>query len=301
MKTKIIMMTALVALLATGCGKEQKNGRIRIFAENMTAAANSKLMIDPASPANSAQWLKDETILINDQLLTIDDDPERGEGYAVDAGSITDPFYYAIYPGDAFNNNDVDVRNDDVTAPVITLNSLALNFHSDGTHDVVFPMGAKAEDGDETMVFRHLTAGFRMTLHATTDLDDVYHLKVIVYGSAAAGPVEVDEIPGVSYTVQWAEQGEGILLPGGGVGTVTDRDVAYASVMNFDLYTDDAAGVTLSGDKQLCIPLTLATVKRITVIGYDDTDTELFSKSSAVNSQTLLRNKIYPVGPINVN
>ena len=300
MKTKIIMMTALVALLATGCGKEQKNGRIRIFAENMTNAVNSKLMIDPASPANSAQWLEGESIDINGERFLIEDDGNGG--YQVDinnndfGGALV---YYALYPGDDYEGNSFDIHNDDpFDNPSITINNLELKFHSDGTHDVVFPMGAMAEEGtDDVLIFKHLTAGFRMTLNATSSVT-VKKLKVIVYGTPQAGPVD-DAVSGISYAVAWKDDGM-LPLPGGGTGSVTDRDVAYASVMNFDLKTEDVAGVTFTGTKQLCIPVTLASVNRITVIGYNG-DTEVFNKTAAIPTVDLVRNKIYPVGPISVN
>lgn len=300
MKTKIIMMTALLALLATGCGKDMTDGRIRIFAENMTAAGGSKLQIDPSAPVNGEQWLNGETIKLNSATLTITGN--NNDGYSVDPGStaLSGGAYYALYPGGSFNGNTVTVNNGTVAAPTITLTTLAVNFH-DGVHDVVFPMGAKVDESSVAsgLQFKHLTAGFRLTLHATTSVT-LTKLKVIVYGSAAAAPV-TDAVTGVSYTVAWANQGNGIPLPNGEVGGLSDLDVAFGSVMNFDLKTSGSAGVTFTGNKQLCIPVTLATVRYITVIGYNGED-QVFVKSSKLDPGVELeRNVIYPVAAIPVN
>lgn len=300
MKTKIIMMTALLALLAAGCGKNNGDGRIRIFAENMTAAGNgSKLQINAADPVNSLQWLAGEKININGTSYAIGED---GEGhYQLDISSVADPTLYAVYPGESFGNNDVAVTNSGTTA-TITLNSLALSFyndaHGDLVHSVVFPMGAKASAGDGSMYFKNLTAAFRLTLNTSTTPVTLKKLKVIVYGTGAASAVALD---GVSYTVKWAGQAPSV--PTGDVGSITDRDVTYASEMYFDLLTGSTPGVQVDGDLQLCIPVTLATVKRITVVGYDDSDAEVFSTTSAMNggNVTLERSRMYPVAKITIN
>ena len=299
MKTKIVMMTALLALLATGCGKNNGDGRIRIFAENMTAAGNgSKLQIDPADPVNTVQWVAGEFVNINNTSFEIQGDD--ASGYSIDiADQDLGSTYYAVYPGkeDAFN--DVSVTNSNTTA-TITLNNLALNFRDDGNgnlvHSVVLPMGAKADGGASEMTFKNLTAAFRLTLSAGTPVT-LTKLKVIVYGTGAASAVALD---GVNYTVKWAGQTPSV--PTGDVGSLTDRDVTYASEMYFDMLTDDNPGVEVDDDLKLCIPVTLATVKRITVIGYNGDD-EVFSTTSTMNggNVTLERNKMYPVAKITVN
>ena len=291
------MMTALLALLATGCGKNNGDGRIRIFAENMTAAGNgSKLQIDADDPASSSQWLLGETINVNGTSFPIGDDGEGG--YQLDVTSLGEPTtLYAVYPGDNFGDNYVNVDNSHTDAPIINLANLVLNFHDgETTHDVVFPMGAKAEANAGTMMFRHLTAGFRLTLQAASSVT-LDKLKVIVYGDA---PEDV-EIDGVRYTVLWA--GLTPSVPVGPTGSITDRDVANASEMNFTLKTDGSNGVTFTGDKQLCIPVVAQdNVKRITVIGYNG-NTQVFAKTSTLadDGVDLQINKIYPVKAIQVN
>lgn len=296
MKTKIIMMTALLALLAAGCGKEG-DGRIRILAENMTAASNgSKVMIDPGAPVNGEQWVAGETIIVNNSSpLAISGNNTDGYSVATYTGALVNNSIYAIYPGSNFGGNSVTIDNSNPATPSITLTTLRVDFVTGG-HKVAFPMGAKADGETSSILFKHLTAGFQLTLNAASE-KTLTKLKVIVYGNGPAEPV-TNAVDGVSYTVAWAQQGPAV--PVGPTGTITDRNVSYASEMNFNLYNNGTSGVTFSGEKKLCIPVTLATVNRITVIGYNGNDV-VFSKTSSVNGATLERNKIYPVAAIQVN
>ena len=297
MKTKIIMMTALLALLATGCGKDG-DGRIRIIAENMTAASNgSKVQINPSAPVNGEQWIAGEYINVNSTSLPISGNDEDGYSVASQNIALVGGALYAIYPGQTQGGNVVTIDHSNTSAPSITLNNLVVDYNGDGTHKVVFPMGAKADGETTTILFKHLTAGFRLTLNASTPVT-LNKLKVIVYGDAEAEPVVLN---GVSYTVKWAEQAPSV--PSGATGSITDRDVSFASEMNFDLKTSGAAGVEISSSLQLCIPVTLATVRRITVVGYDGTGNEVFSKTSTMagGDVALERNTIYPVAAITVN
>lgn len=296
MKTKIIMMTALLALLAAGCGKEG-DGRIRILAENMTAASNgSKVMIDPGAPVNGEQWVAGETIKVNSSTLTISGDDANGYSVGPYTGALVNGAIYAIYPGSSFGGNSVTIDNSNPATPSITLTTLDVDFVTGG-HKVAFPMGAKADGETTSILFKHLTAGFQLTLNAASEEVTLTKLKVIVYGNGPAAPV-TDAVDGVSYTVAWAQQGPAV--PVGPTGSITDRNVSYASEMNFNLKTSGASGVTFSGEKKLCIPVTLAKVNRITVIGYNGSNV-VFSKTSTASGAQLVRNKIYPVAAIQVN
>lgn len=297
MKTKIIMMTALLALLATGCGKDKFNG-FRIVAENMQVVSNSKLLMNPTTMAS--EWLANEKIMINDgNLYNIIGD--AGD-YSIGAGETTpladeSGFYYALYPGDDFGGNDVTVDNSTPAEPSIILNELAIDMLSNGSHHVAFPMGAKMAAGGTTMNFKHLTAAFRLTLHATT-ATSLTKLKVYVYGSAAQPKVTVDDIDGVEYLVKWNNEGAAPNLPIGPVGEVTDQDIKYGSEMVFNL-----TGMTFNDgdDMTFCIPVTVANVKRISVVGYNGS-TQVFAKTSALSTAVpVTRNKVYPVATININ
>lgn len=294
MKTKIVMMTALLALLAAGCGKNNGDGRIRIFAENMTAAGNgSKVLVDPAAPVNGEQWVAGEYIKVNNTVCAIAGNDVDGYSVASDEIALSNGALYAIYPGQNFGGNAVTVDNPTPTAPMIVLESLDVDFVTGG-HKVAFPMGAKADSETSSILFKHLTAGFQLTLNAASETQ-LTKLKVIVYGN---GPAEAVTIDGVSYTVAWKQQGPAV--PSGETGSITDRNVSYASEMNFNLKTDGNSGVTFTGEKKFCIPVTLATVNRISVIGYNGA-TQVFSKTSAVPGRELERNRIYPVAAIPVN
>ena len=304
MKTKIIMMSALLALAATGCTKDDNqkvnDGRIKIFAENMTAASNgSKVLIDPTAPVNGEQWIAGEYIKVNNSSLIISGDDEGGYSVSSETVALVNGALYAVYPGQGFNNNDVTVDNSDPTHPSITLNKLSIDFASTGnSHKVVFPMGAKADGETTSILFKHLTAGFQLTLRPNAEVT-LTNLKVIVYGAGAASAI-TDVVDGVSYTVAW--KGQGPAVPVGDVGSITDRDVSYASEMNFDLRTNGTLGVTFDSDKKLCIPVTLANVRRITVIGYNGSE-QIFATTSAISAPypALECNKIYPVKAIEFN
>ena len=306
MKTKIIIMTALLALLATGCGKDN-NGLIRIFAENMTTAGGgSKLLADPANltTPNGVQWKASETVNLNGTSLPITGNTT--DGYAINPAGV-DPAlagdaYYAIYPGNTFGDgNSWTVTNGKNTNPSsITLTSLNIKFRETGSkHDIVFPMAAKIEDGATEMQFKHLTAGFKMTLQAH-DAATLTQIKVYVYGTPgdAAGSATVD---GMTCNVRWAN--EGPMIPIQEVGQVPNNEPAYGSEMVFNLYNEDVAGVNIatSGTLTFCIPVTLATVKKIAVVGYNG-GTKIFTKISNMSGDVpLVRNTMYSVKAIDIN
>ena len=56
-------------------------------------------------------------------------------------------------------------------------------------------------------------------------------------------------------------------------------------------------------DKTFCIPVTLANVKRISVVGYNSLGEQVFAKTSdlSANPVGVVRNTVYPVKTININ
>ena len=309
MKTKIIMMSALLALVATGCTKDDNqkvnDGRIKIFAESMSAAGgNTKLLVDPANllTPNGIQWKADETVNLNDLTKTITGNTT--DGYSIDPAGVAQAggAYYAIYPGATFGGNDWTVKNNkNTSASSITLTSLNIKFRDGGKHDIVFPMATKIDNESTSMTFKHLTAGFKMTLHANSAAE-LTQLRVYVYGTPgdAAGSATVD---GMTCNVKWAN--EGPMVPIQEVGQVPDDEPAYGSEMVFNLYDgdEDDAGVNIAADDDLtfCIPVTLATVQKIAVVGYNDA-TKVFTKISSMPSSVAIeRNKMYSVKTININ
>ena len=312
MKTKIIMMSALLALVATGCTKEDNqkvnDGRIKIFAEGMTAAGgNTKLLVDPATVLsshgqNGIEWKASETVNLNGTSLPITGNTT--DGYEIDPDGVdaVGGAYYAIYPGEIFDGNSWTVTNNKSTASSITLSSLNIKFRDGGKHDIVFPMATKINNESASMTFKHLTAGFKMTLHAATEVS-LTHIKVYVYGTPgdAAGTPNASEVDGMTCNVKWAN--EGPMVPIQDVGQVPDDEPAYGSEMVFNLYNGDVAGVTIAaGDERtFCIPVTLATVKKIAVVGYNGAEKKFTKISTMTGTVELERNKMYPVKTININ
>lgn len=302
------MAAAVVALLATGCTKDDNqkvnDGRIKIFTESMSAAGgNTKLLVDPANllTPNGIQWKADETVNLNGSTKTITGNTT--DGYSIDPAGVAQAgdAYYAIYPGATFGGNSWTVTNNkNTSASSITLSSLNIKFRDGGKHDIVFPMATKIDNESTTMTFKHLTAGFKMTLHANSAAAELTQLKVYVYGTPgdAAGSATVD---GMTCNVKWAN--EGPMIPIQEVGQVPDDEPAYGSEMVFNLYDGDDAGVSIAADDDLtfCIPVTLATVQKIAVVGYNDA-TKVFTKISSMPSSVAIeRNKMYSVKTININ
>ncbi len=308
--TKIFIATAVVALLATGCTKDDNqkvnDGRIKIFAESMSAAGgNTKLLVDPGhlTETNGIRWKAGETVNLNGTPLEITGD--EVDGYSINPGGVAAAggAYYAIYPGATFGGNSWSVTNGKNTgASSITLTSLNIKFRGGNKHDIVFPMATKIEDGATEMQFKHLTAGFKMTLHAQTAAE-LTQLKVYIYGTPndAAGTPDASDIDGMTCNVKWANQGP--MIPIQEVGQVPDNEPAYGSEMVFNLYSEEVAGVSIAagGDLTFCIPVTLATVQKIAVVGYNGAEKKFTKTSNMSSAVAIERNTMYSVKAININ
>lgn len=292
MKRTIILILPLCLLFAVGCKKD--NSRISIFAENMSGV--SKVWVNPAN-VNGATWIAGETINLNGNVYTIASDDD---GFYVANTSVPlEAALSAVYPATtAGNGNDVTVENSS-TSRTVTLNSLAVNFNGDG-HDIVFPMAAYAASGSNKLLFQHLTGGLKLNLTNAT-ATSLYSLKVITYGDGPIQPVILDNI---TVTTRWAEQGPNV--PTGGVGQIEgDYDIKYCSEMNFTLMDNGNPGVevpTTGGGLTFCVPVTVCSVKRLVVIGYNASGTPLFTKTMTLaNAQSIERNHMYPIPSIQIN
>lgn len=267
MKRTIILLLSFSLLFAVGCKKD--NHRISIFAENM--ADNSKVWVDPAQ-VNGATWLEGETVNLNGDVYTIAID-DNGF-YLSNTAELTSDLY-AIYPASLqTDGNNIAVVNNNSTR-TITINSLAINFTGNG-HEVIFPMATKGDAGDNKLLFNHLTGGMKVTL-ANTSATTVSTVKMITYGDEAIPPVALD---GISVTTQWAAQGP--IIPMGEVGQIEgDQDIKYSCEMSFAMQTNGEAGVTIpdGGNITFCVPVTVRSVKRLTVIGYASDGSVLLDKN----------------------
>lgn len=293
MKTSKIILAAAMAVLAAGCQKEESaNGRYRIFAEQMSGGSSSKVLVDASDL--SAEWLAGETININNHTYAITDDGNGGYQVSTsddDLGSTL----YAIYPGGSFGGNDVEVTHTgNGTGNEVVLKSLVLNFH-DGKHDVVFPMATQGITSESTSItFEHLTGGMKLTLHNGSDLPiTLGSLKVVAQSNSDVAPLSRNGV-----TCRWAVQGP--TLPSDTVGQeVGDVIVSHCSEMYFKMQTSGNTGVTIAAGRTLsfCVPVTVSSLQKISVIGYGTTGTQLFSKSKPV-SATIHYNVMYSIPAI---
>ena len=299
--TKIITLAALLTLLATGCMKDNIDpSHIRILAEDMTDGNGSKVWVNPTtgSTSSSALWKEGEPININGANFVID----KRDGHYYLSGVPTDGMRYAVYPnGTIGGGNSVEVTNNGDLGATITLHQLAVNFRTVNAvegHDIAFPMAARTAADADTMRFHHLTGGFRLTL-ANNTATTLYTVKVVVQGSGAA---EAVPIYGVNYTTQWAV--EGPTLPNDTVGQISgDVNVRYSSEMHFVMQTDGNPGVTIpaSGSKTFCVPVTVSTVKRLTISGYDNAGNQLFVATKEMSNIPVECNKMYNIPTIQIN
>lgn len=289
MKRTIILLLPLCLLFAVGCKKD--NSRISIFAENMSG--DSKVWVDPAQ-VNGATWLEGETVNLNGDVYTIAID-DNGF-YLSNTAELTSNLY-AIYPASLqADGNNIAVVNNNSTG-TITISSLAVNFTGNG-HEVVFPMASTAEAGSDKLLFDHLTGGMRVTL-ANATATTVASVKMITYGDEAIPHVALD---GITVTTQWAAQGP--TAPMGDVGQIEgDQDIKYSCEMSFAMQTNGEAGVTIpdGGDITFCVPVTVRSVKRLTVIGYASDGSVLFTKTKSFTNAQIDRNHMYSLPTIQIN
>lgn len=290
MNRTIIFLLALILLFAVGCKKN--NGHISIFAENM--ADNSKVWVDPAQ-VNGATWIVGETVNLNGTVYTIASDDD---GFYLANTAELNSALYAIYPADLqADGNDISVVNNNTTG-TITISSLAVNF-TNNDHEVVFPMAATADAGSDKLLFDHLTGGLKVSL-ANTTATTVASVRMITYGDEAIPPVALN---GITIATQWATQGP--TVPMGDVGQIEgDQDIKYSCEMNFAMQTDGASTVTVpaGGSITFCVPVTVRSVKRLTVIGYAADGSVLFTKTrSFTTAQAIERNHMYSLPTIQIN
>jgi hypothetical protein len=181
---KIILISAVAALLAAGCGKEAGDGYIKLFAERMDLGGHSKVLMDP-DDVNGASWVADEQIDLNGSLCTIKGNST--DGFYLDGIEPLTEDMYAVYPA-AINagGNHITVSNNGAAACGVSIHSLSVEFVDGNTHKVVFPMAAKAAANSLGLGFRHLTGGIRLTLQNTRTDDDLNVARLVVTATTAS-------------------------------------------------------------------------------------------------------------------
>lgn len=291
MKTNKFIAIMLLGVLATACSKDDNN-RLTLLAEGFTNG-NSKVLINPTDIPAGARWITDDTIKLNGNVYSIALDgadyrlkDNNGQFVGSQSSDMT-----ALYPGSSFGGNDVTVDDDE-----IILNRLVVNMTDNG-QEIAFPMVAKAAAGENDLYFYHLSGGIQVTLHANTAVD-IASLKIVAQSTS-----EVENITYNGVKARWAVQGPS--MPTGNIGDNDPVvDVRYISEMNFDLKsgTNNYASIAANDDLVFCVPITIASMKKLVFTGYDVNGAQLFHVTKEFDSNVeVVRNKMYTVPIINVN
>lgn len=298
MKTNKFIAIMLLGVLATACSKDGNN-RLTLLAEGMNAG-DSKVQINPDSIPAGAQWVPGETILFNNTEYSIAED--GGRYYInVPVGDAA----YAMYPGNnTFDGNNVTVDFDNHE---IVLNRLTVRMLDGDLQQMAFPMAGRYEANATNIKFYHLTAGLRLTLRNNTVSDKrVASLKVVAQSDQHVENLSFDGQDAswdYTFTARWAKQCP--TVPVGNVGNNGETVYASASEMNFDLKSGNSNYVTLAaenGQVSFCIPVTITSIKRLAVTGYDPNGAELFHVVKDFGTNIgVERNRMYTVPTINVN
>ena len=312
-----VIAMSLLAVLATGCKKDQvKDLRLGITSENFKKASGSKVSFDPSSPHSVSSWVASEPIKVNNTVfwtayaefidpyndvwyLTTDPTNPTDQSNDVTADdSRVDPFTRALYPGASFDGNQIAIDGN-----TMELTRLVIDYtNANATEQkMAFPMIAVSDDMDaNTLVFRHLTGGLKLTLaNSGTAAVDLATLKIVAWGDNST----TANLGYGGVTARWVQDGP--TVPGGHPGDMTgDMNVSYASEMNFDFRTAGVAGASVpaAGNLTFCVPITLNTVRYLTVTGYTSTGDEVFCKTADLGTGvSIARNVMYTVPSISVD
>lgn len=294
-KRKIFALTLLTAALVAGCSKSEPGpdadgtkAHISIFTSQMEG---SKTSIDPSNPGAGENWIAGEEVTLNGipyQIVAVDDH------YGIDTEPL-DVAMTSFYPYSS-NGNDVEVVGNDVV-----LNRLNITFNGD-KQSMPFPMVATAEAGASSLYYSHLSAGFQLTLTNGQAWEDYIGDEPALASLTimAQSDQQVENLGVGDYKARWAV--EGPQVPLGPVGQNGNNiDVKYASVMNFDI--DYAVGLILPEESRtFCVPVTISSVKKLTLVGYDENGDVLFNVSKTFDQPIAVqRNRMYSLPPITFN
>lgn len=303
-KTKLFTALAALAILATACGKDNEggnDGRIKIFAENMSSSNNgAKVLMDPTN-LDGSQWVLGEKVNLNGTAYSIAKD---GDSFYLNTGEATlsGDNLYAIYPAsvEKVNGDHIVVSNNNTDAGSVVIHSLTVNFAAGG-QKVYFPMAATAEKNAGTMTFKHLTGGLKLTLkNKKTSGLNVAKLVVTVTNVSNEGAIYKDLKP------EWVG---GMLpaLPEDEIGNISgDPGAEFVSSMTLYLRDEvnDHAYEQMGSDDELvfCMPLLAKSVKYLQITGYDDSGNPIFTTPQKVieNPFDVARNIMYTIPTINI-
>jgi hypothetical protein len=252
--------------------------RLRLLSENMTFIG-AKVLVNPANPSG-ASWVTGERINLNGTAYPV---AYAESTYYLNTGTDDIPAsLLAVYPSDtAAGGNDVTVTNNGTTGTV-TIRNLSVDYR-DGGHRILLPMAAANNSSEKRLLFKHLTAGMKLTLTDTSATKDylVGSVRIVTYGESATAAA-LPAVNGVS--CRWAVQGPSV--PGGEVGSETgDVSMAYSSEMHFTITNGGYPGKAIprNGSISLCVPVTVNRIKTIVVTGYDTEGQQLFTRTKTLD------------------
>lgn len=317
MKTNRFLAFTLLAALFAGCGKDDDSGsagdgRIHIFAEQMTSERGSKVLFFPDN-LNAAQWVADETVNLNGYSCTIESDNNGSfilNLHDHDTAILGDPRkpLYALYPATMTSGgNDITVSNNLEEGCAVVLNKMTLTFR-DGGHDVVFPMAARAGATGSTLLFKHLTGGIMVTLtNRTGDEMDLDTLKIGALDASGKATIYRNLHPdGLSWEGNLTWNSSALPdLPNGEVGEIEgNQGTVFVDDVTLVLKTPTTDHVTIADGESLtlCVPLLAASIKTLTVTGKNGNTVVIPTHNKTLaTAKAIERNKMYTIPVIEIN
>ena len=299
---KIILISAVAALLAAGCGKEAGDGYIKLFAERMDLGGHSKVLMDP-DDVNGASWVADEQIDLNGSPCTIKGNST--DGFYLDGVAPLSSTMYAVYPAAIHQgSNHIAVTNIPGSTCMVAIHSLAIDFTGDGRQRTYFPMAALADPNSGTLHFKHLTGCLRLTLNNTSS--DEMEMDSLVIGVIAPNgdPAIYKALrPSAGAWTAWPS-GTLPALPSGEVGNTHETQGAeFVKTMSFSLRTNGTIGITIpaNGSVTFCIPMLAKEFLIFYVEGFYQNH-QIFNKNKVLdNPLAIERNKIYTLPSIDLH
>lgn len=288
---------ALAAAFA-GCSKDESDGRLRLFAERLQNGGN-KVFVDPATP-NGATWNNGETINLNGSAYSI---VVENDKYYLNIGSRPAGQLYALYPATMSDGNDITVSNNLDGGCAVAIHKLAINFHGSG-HDVVFPMAACVAADADTLLFKHLTGGIKLTISAGSSNVDVDTIIVGALDASDNHVIRKNLTPngltwgGLTWTTPTLPA-----VPGGEVGEETgDVSAKYTDKIVLVMKNNGNTGVRINAGQSItfCVPMLADNVKTFTVKGKHGNTVVIDKNATLPEAKNIERNKMYPIPVINL-
>lgn len=300
-KTKIFTMALLLTTLAVGCTKDETNDaantntkRLTLFAEGF--GNSSKSVFNPGDVGGTTNWVEGDSIAVNNgtgnswRLYDIKGDEYMGFRIEDETEGAFDAVTKAIYAGQGFDGNVVEINGDEINGYEVVLNSLTIRMDGD-QQQTSFPMVANKDGGN--LYFKHLTAGICVTLaNQKGNTVELASLRIVAQSTNEVENLTYDD----GTTARWAVQGPSV--PSGTTGSLDDEiSVANISAMNFNMRSgDDPVSIDVDGELTFWVPVTIKSFRYLTLTGYDENGVEVFHVTKDFGSDiTVDRNNIYNV------